>query len=59
MRKKDTGGVLLKRFRSVSIYVRDKDGIMRSIPNVKAFSDNGKVVKVYTLPPVKLQEMNL
>lgn len=59
MRKKDTGGVLLKRFRSVSIYVRDKDGIMRSIPNVKAFIDNGEVVKVYTLPPGKLQEMNL
>ncbi|MBT6894111.1 MAG: hypothetical protein HOA20_01835 [Rhodobacterales bacterium] len=54
----------MKRFRNVSIYYRDSDGIMKKIPNVKLFYDTGfggrfkgeKLVKVYTLPPGKVPQ---
>ena len=49
------------RFRNVSIYYRNSDGIMKKIPNIKLFLDSKgeNLVKVYTLPPVKPQEINL
>jgi len=49
------------RFRNVSIYYRNSDGIMKKIPNIKLFLDSKgeKLVKVYTLPPVKAQEINM
>jgi hypothetical protein len=55
----------MKRFRNVSIYYRNSDGIMKKIPNVKLFLDKGfggrgvkgeKLVKVYTLPPGKVPQ---
>jgi len=49
----------MKRFRSVSVYYRDENKVMRKIPHVKAHLDKGKAFKVYTLPPVQLQELDL
>ena len=45
--------------RSVSVYFRDENKVMRRIPDVKALVIDGVATKVYTLPPVKLQEMDL
>jgi|TARA_R110000823_G_C15853923_1_gene492464 hypothetical protein len=47
----------MKRFRTVSVYYRDEEGVMRKIPHVVAHLDKGSVFRVYTLPPVELQEM--
>lgn len=49
----------MKRFRSISVYYRDENKVMRKIPHLKAHLDKGKVFKVYTLPPVKEQELEL
>ncbi len=49
----------MKPIRSVSVYYRDKGGVMRKIPNVKAQIHNGDVFRVYTLYPVKTQELKL
>tara|TARA_R100001463_G_scaffold126536_1_gene184297 strand:+ start:667 stop:816 length:150 start_codon:yes stop_codon:yes gene_type:complete len=49
----------MKRFRSVSVYYRDENKVMRKIPNLKAHLDSGEVFRVYTLPPVKEQELKL
>lgn len=51
----------MKRFRSVSIYYRDSKKIFQRIPHVKVFVDEKKKIpeKVYTLPPLILDEMDL
>tara|TARA_R110002110_G_scaffold135567_1_gene319728 strand:- start:895 stop:1044 length:150 start_codon:yes stop_codon:yes gene_type:complete len=49
----------MKRFRSVSVYYRDEEGVMRKIPHVVAHLSRGKVFRVYTLPPVEGQELKL
>ena len=49
----------MKRFRAISVYYRDENKVMRRIPDVKALTDGKLVYKVYTLPPVKPQEINL
>jgi len=53
----------MKRFRNVSIYYRNSDGIMKKIPNVKVFIDTKNKdlpVKMYTLPPLQVpQELDL
>lgn len=46
-----------KRFRTVSVYYRDEEGVMRMIPNLKAHISRGKVFRVYTLPPGELGEL--
>jgi len=48
----------MKRFRNVSVYYRNSDGIMKKIPNVKLFYDTKgeKMVKVYTLPPLQVPQ---
>lgn len=51
------GGTRMKRFRSVSVYYRDEEGVMRKIPHMKAHIARGKVFRVYTLPPGKLGEI--
>ena len=45
--------------RSLSVYYRDEDGIMRAIPKVKVIVIDGRPDKVYTLFPVKDQELIL
>ena len=46
------------RFRNVSIYYRNSDGIMKKIPNIKLFLDTkgNHLVKVYTLSPGKVPQ---
>ncbi len=48
----------MKRFRNVSVYYRNSDGIMKKIPNVKLFYDTKgeQLVKVYTLPPLQVPQ---
>lgn len=45
--------------RSLSVYYRDEDGIMRAIPKVKVIVIDGRPDKVYTLFPVLEQELIL
>jgi len=45
--------------RSLTVYYRDEDGIMRAIPKVKVIVIDGRPGKVYTLFPVKEQELIL
>ena len=45
--------------RALTVYYRDKDGIMRAIPKVKCIVTDGRPEKVYTLYPVKEQELIL
>ena len=47
------------RFRHVSVYYRDSNKVMRKIPNLVLFIDNGVLVKVYTLADGKKQEIEL
>ena len=49
----------MTQLRSVSVYFRDENKVMRRIPNVKALVVKGVATKVYTLPPGILQEMDL
>tara|TARA_R110000824_G_scaffold47833_1_gene135722 strand:+ start:251 stop:451 length:201 start_codon:yes stop_codon:yes gene_type:complete len=37
--------------RSLKVYTRDKDGVMKAIPGLTAFEVNNKIVKVYRLTP--------
>ena len=37
--------------RSLKIYTRDKDGVMKAIPGLTALEVNNKIVKVYRLTP--------
>ena len=58
----------MKRFRNVSVYYRNSDGIMKKIPNVRLFLTKEKyisgkgykkvdnLVKVYTLPPLQVPQ---
>ncbi len=49
----------MKRFRNVSVYYRNSDGIMKKIPNVKVFIDTKNkdtLVKMYTLPPLQVPQ---
>ena len=48
----------MKRYRTVSIYYRNSDGIMKKIPNVKLFYDTKgeKLLEVYTIPPGKVPQ---
>jgi len=45
--------------RSLSVYYRDEDGVMRTIPKVKVIVIDGRPDKVYTLFPVHEQELIL
>ncbi len=45
--------------RSLTVYYRDEDGIMRAIPKVKVIVTDGRPEKVYTLFPVQDQELIL
>lgn len=38
-------------FRSVSIYYRDSDGVMRKIPYVKVTMKDDQLFQLYTLSP--------
>jgi phage I-like protein len=49
----------MKGVRVLTVYYRDKDGIMRSIPKVKVRTIDGRPDKVYTLYPQKEQELIL
>ena len=58
----------MKRFRNVSVYYRNSDGIMKKIPNVrlyltkekyisgKGYKKGDNLVKVYTLPPLQVPQ---
>ena len=37
--------------RSLKVYIRDKDGIMRAIPGLIAWEFKNKISKVYRLTP--------
>ena len=45
--------------QSLTVYYRDEDGIMRAIPKVKVIVTDGRPDKVYTLYPIKEQELIL
>ena len=60
----------MKRFRNVSVYYRNSDGIMKKIPYVRLFLTKEKYIsgkdfstkkgdylkKVYTLPPLQIPQ---
>ncbi len=37
--------------RSLKVYTRDKDGVMKAIPGLTAIEVNNKIVQVYRLTP--------
>ena len=45
--------------RALKVYYRDEDGVMRAIPGVKVITIDGAPDKVYTLFPIKYQELDL
>ena len=45
--------------RSLTVYYRDEDGIMRAIPKVKVIVIDNRPEKVYTLTPLQEQELLL
>lgn len=47
------------RFRHVSVYYRDSNKVMRKIPGLVLFIDDGVLVKVYTLIDGKKREIEL
>jgi hypothetical protein len=49
----------MKPVRALTVYYRDEEGIMRAIPKVKVLVVDGRPDKVYTLFPVKEQELIL
>lgn len=49
----------MRGVRSLTVYYRDEDGIMRAIPKVKVIVIDGRPDKVYTLFPVLEQELIL
>ena len=37
--------------RTLKVYTRDKDGVMKAIPGLIALEDKNKIIKVYRLTP--------
>lgn len=49
----------MKFVRSVKLYYRDESGVMRAIDGLRVIVVENRPEKVYTLPPLKDQELRI